>query len=112
MARVRAGPVRRCGGALVIGASLAFAVGLFATGLGLDRDRAFYPVVIGASGRRSGWSWLHWRHMACSISATALSSPIRACHAGGREFCLAYDVTAAAYLTWLLKRRRIRAAAC
>ncbi len=31
--------------ALVIGALLAFAVGLFATGLGLDRDRAFYPVV-------------------------------------------------------------------
>jgi hypothetical protein len=27
------------------------------------------------------------------------------------EFCLAYDVTAAAYLAWLLKRRRIRAAA-
>jgi hypothetical protein len=31
--------------ALVIGALLAFAVGLFGTGLGLDRDRAFYPVV-------------------------------------------------------------------
>ena len=27
------------------------------------------------------------------------------------EFCLAYDVTAAAYLAWLLKNRRIRAAA-
>jgi hypothetical protein len=27
------------------------------------------------------------------------------------EFCLTYDVTAAAYLAWLLKRRRIRAAA-
>jgi hypothetical protein len=31
--------------ALVVGALLAFAVGLFATGIGLDRDRAFYPVV-------------------------------------------------------------------
>jgi hypothetical protein len=31
--------------ALVIGALLAIAVGLFATGFGLDRDRAFYPVV-------------------------------------------------------------------
>ena len=31
--------------ALLIGASLAFAVGLFATGVGLDRDRAFYPTV-------------------------------------------------------------------
>ena len=31
--------------ALLIGALLAVAVGLFATGIGLDRDRAFYPVV-------------------------------------------------------------------
>lgn len=31
--------------ALAVGALLAFAVGLFATGFGLDRDRAFYPVV-------------------------------------------------------------------
>ena len=31
--------------ALLVGAFLAFSVGLFATGLGLDRDRAFYPVV-------------------------------------------------------------------
>jgi hypothetical protein len=30
---------------LAIGALLAFAVGLLATGIGLDRDRAFYPVV-------------------------------------------------------------------
>ena len=31
--------------ALLVGALLAIAVGLLATGLGLDRDRAFYPVV-------------------------------------------------------------------
>jgi hypothetical protein len=31
--------------ALLIGVLLALAVGLLATGLGLDRDRAFYPVV-------------------------------------------------------------------
>jgi hypothetical protein len=31
--------------ALLIGVLLAFSVGLFATGLSLDRDRAFYPVV-------------------------------------------------------------------
>ena len=30
---------------LIVGALLALAVGLFAGGLGLDRDRAFYPVV-------------------------------------------------------------------
>jgi len=32
--------------AWLIGAILAFAVGLFATGVGLDRDRAFYPTVM------------------------------------------------------------------
>jgi hypothetical protein len=31
--------------ALIVGVILAFAVGLFASGVGLDRDRAFYPVV-------------------------------------------------------------------
>lgn len=31
--------------ALLIGAVLAISVGVFATGVGLDRDRAFYPVV-------------------------------------------------------------------
>lgn len=31
--------------ALLVGAGLALAIGLFATGTGLDRDRAFYPVV-------------------------------------------------------------------
>jgi hypothetical protein len=31
--------------ALLVGALLAFAVGLFATVSGLDRDRAFYPTV-------------------------------------------------------------------
>lgn len=30
---------------LFVGALLAFSVGLLAIGLGLDRDRAFYPVV-------------------------------------------------------------------
>ena len=32
--------------ALLVGVLLAVAVGLFATGLGLDRDRAFYPTVM------------------------------------------------------------------
>jgi len=32
--------------ALLIGTSLAFGVGLFATVVGLDRDRAFYPTVM------------------------------------------------------------------
>lgn len=32
--------------ALTVGAVLALLVGLFATGVGLDRDRAFYPTVM------------------------------------------------------------------
>lgn len=32
--------------AIAVGALLAIAVGLFATGVGLDRDRAFYPTVM------------------------------------------------------------------
>jgi hypothetical protein len=32
--------------ALLVGALLAFAVGLLATAVGLDRDRAFYPTVM------------------------------------------------------------------
>jgi hypothetical protein len=32
--------------ALLVGALIASAVGLFATVLGLDRDRAIYPVVM------------------------------------------------------------------
>jgi hypothetical protein len=32
--------------AFIVGALLAIAVGLFATSLGLDRDRAFYPTVM------------------------------------------------------------------
>ena len=32
--------------ALIVGALLAAAVGLFATAVGLDRDRAFYPTVM------------------------------------------------------------------
>ena len=31
--------------ALLVGALLAFSVGLWASGVGLDSDRAFYPVV-------------------------------------------------------------------
>jgi hypothetical protein len=132
--------------ALVIGALLAFAVGLFATGVGLDRDRAFYPVVtivvasyyalfavmgdsthalvleslvgavflaVAASGFRSSL-WL----VVVALAAHGifdLGHGVLMTNPGvprwWPEFCLTYDVTAAAYLAWLLKRRRIRAAA-
>jgi hypothetical protein len=132
--------------AWVIGALLAFGVGLFATGLGLDRDRAFYPVVtiviasyyalfavtgdsthalvleslvgavflaVAVSGFRSSL-WLVVVALAAhglfDLSHGALlSNP--GVPRWWPEFCLTYDVTAAAYLAWLLARRRIRAAA-
>ena len=132
--------------AWLIGTSLALAVGLFATGLGLDRDRAFYPVVtivvasyyalfavmgdsthalvleslagavflaVAASGFRSSL-WLVVVALAAhgifDLSHGALiSNP--GLPPWWPEFCLTYDVTAAAYLAWLLKSRRLRAAA-
>ena len=132
--------------AWLIGTSLALAVGLFATGLGLDRERAFYPVVtivvasyyalfavmgdsthalvleslagavflaVAASGFRSSL-WL----VALALAAHGifdLSHGALISNPGlppwWPEFCLTYDVTAAAYLAWLLKSRRLRAAA-
>ena len=132
--------------AFVIGALLAVAVGLFGTGVGLDRDRAFYPVVMIVIASL----YSLYAVMGGSTQALVLESLIGAVFiavavAGFRsslwlvvvalaahgifdlghgalfanpgvprfwpEFCLTYDVTAAAYLAWLLKRQRIRAAA-
>jgi hypothetical protein len=125
---------------------LALAVGLFATAVGLDRDRAFYPVVtivvasyyalfavmgesthalvleslvgavfvaVAASGFRSSL-WLVVGGLAAH-GLFDLSHGAFVTNPGvprwWPEFCLTYDVTAAAYLAWLLTRRRIRAAA-
>jgi hypothetical protein len=132
--------------ALLVGALLAFSVGLFATGAGLDRDRAFYPVitiviasyyalfaVMGASTHAlvleslagavflvvavTGFRWSLWVVVVALaahgifdlIHAVVISNP--GVPSWWPEFCLAYDVTAAAYLAWLLKSARIRAAA-
>lgn len=133
-------------GALLVGALLALSVGLLATGVGLDRDRAFYPIVtmvvasyyalfavMGASTHAlileslvgavflafavAGFRWSLW------IAAVALGAHgiFDLTHAAvisnpgmpgwWPEFCSAYDVTAAAYLAWLLRSGRIRAAA-
>jgi hypothetical protein len=131
--------------ALLIGAFLALAVGLFATSLGLDRDRAFYPTVtiviasyyalfavMGASTHA-----LVLESLAGAVFLAAAASGFRsslwvvvaalAAHGlfdlvHGRvisnpgvpgwwpQFCLTYDVAAAAYLAWLLKSGRVRAA--
>jgi len=120
-------------------------VGLFATVLGLDRDRAFYPTVMiviaslyalfavmGASahalaleslaggvfiaGAAIGFRSSLWI-VALSLAAhgifdlahgSVISNP--GVPGWWPEFCLAYDVTAAGYLAWLLKSGRIRAA--
>jgi len=125
--------------ALLIGAFLAFTVGLFATAIGLDRDRAFYPTVtiviasyyvlfavMGASTNAivleslagavflavaaAGFRWSLW------IVVVALAAHGIFDLAHDRvianpgvpnwwpAFCLTYDVTAAAYLAWLLTR--------
>ena len=132
--------------ALLVGAFLAFSVGMFATGLGLDRDRAFYPVVtiviasyyalfavMGASTpalvleslvcaaflaaavtgfRRSLWVVvvaLAAHGIFDLTHAAIISNP--GVPSWWPEFCLTYDVTAAAYLAWLLKSGRIPTAA-
>jgi hypothetical protein len=131
--------------ALLIGAFLAFAVGLLATATRLDRDRAFYPTVMiviasyyvlfavmGASTHAlvlellvgavflvvavSGFKSSLW------VVAFALAAHGIFDLAHGRiisnpgvpgwwpAFCLTYDIAAAAYLAWLLRSGRIRAA--
>jgi hypothetical protein len=130
--------------ALLVGVLLALAVGLMATGVGLDRDRAFYPTVaivvasyyalfavvgqstdalvleilLGAvflAAALSGFRSSLW------IVAAALAGHGILDFAHDRvvsnpgvplwwpAFCAGYDVTAAAYLGWLLRSGRIRA---
>ena len=131
--------------AVSVGALLAFAVGLLATAIGLDRDRAFYPIVtiviasyyalfavMGAStnalvlesvvgaaflavavfGFRSSLWVVVLALAAHGVFDLAHSRVISntGVPAWWPAFCLTYDVTAAAYLAWLLKIGRIRAA--
>jgi hypothetical protein len=117
---------------------LAFAVGLMATAVGLDRDRAFYPTVtiviaflyalfavMGASTQAlllellvgsvflaaalSGFRSSLWV-VVVALAAHGILDLVhdRVISNPGvppwwPSFCLAYDVTAAAYLAWLLK---------
>jgi hypothetical protein len=131
--------------ALFVGAFLALAVGLMATTVGLDRDRAFYPTVMIVIAAY----YALFAVMGASMPAVVLESLVGAVFiavavAGFRSslwavvvalaahgvfdvvhsrvisnpgvpdwwpaFCLTYDVTAAAYLAWLIKTGRIRAA--
>jgi hypothetical protein len=130
--------------AVLVGALLAFAAGLLATAVGLDRDRAFYPTVtiviasyyalfavmgastnalllesvvgavfiaVAVSGFRSSL-WLVVLALAAHgvfdvAHSRVISNP--GVPAWWPAFCLTFDVTAAAYLAWLLKIDRIRA---
>jgi hypothetical protein len=131
--------------ALFVGALLALFVGLLlGTGLGLDRDRAFYPVVtiviasyyalfavMGGSTHAlvleslvgavflaiatAGFKWSLWV-VAAALAAHGIFDLTHAAIISNPgvpswwpEFCLAFDVTAAAYLAWLLKSGRVRA---
>ena len=131
--------------ALLIGALLAFSVGLLATASGLDRDRAFYPTitiviasyyalfaVLGASthalvlesligaiflaiavaGFRSSL-WVVVVALATHgifdlVHGRVIANP--GVPSWWPAFYLAFDMTAAAYLAWLLWSGRVRAA--
>lgn len=131
--------------ALIVGTVLPLAVGAMATLVGLDRDRAFYPVVmiviaslyslfavIGAATealvieslvgvgfiaialvgfKRSLWI------VAAALAAHGIFDYVHAALIPNPgvppwwpEFCATYDVVAAAYLAWLIRSGRIRAA--
>ncbi len=131
---------------LLVGVLLAVAVGLLATVVGLDRDRAFYPTamiviasyyalfaVMGASTHAlvveslvtaaflaaaiAGFKSSLW----LVVLALAAHGVFDLVHGGiianpgvpawWPEFCLTYDVAAAGYLAWLIKSRRVLAAA-
>jgi len=131
--------------ALLTGVLLAFAVGLFATASGLDRDRAFYPAVtIVVASYYALFAVMGASTHALILELLAVAVFLAAAVAGFRSslwvvvvalaahgifdlvhggfianpgvpgwwpaFCLAYDVTAAAYLAWLLASGRVRAA--
>jgi hypothetical protein len=131
--------------ALLVGTFLALAVGLLATVVGLDRDRAFYPTVMmviasyyalfavmGASmhivvleslvgavflaAAVTGFRSSLWIVVA-ALAAHGVFDLARSrvpFNSGVPDwwpaFCLTYDVTAAAYLAWLIKSGRTRAA--
>ena len=132
--------------ALIIGVSLALVVGVLATALRLDRDRALYPTVtiviascyalfavMGASTHTLvleslagvvfllaavyGFKSSLWVVVAALAAhgifdlVHGFAIPNPGVPTWWPEFCLAYDVTAAVYLAWLLRSGRIRAAA-
>lgn len=130
----------------LIGLVLALLVGMFATLVGLDRDRAFYPTVmiviasiyvlfaviggsmqvlvieliimmafLGASVagfKRSLWLVvvaLAGHGLFDLVHGYLIENP--GMPPWWPNFCMTYDVIAAAYLAWLLSRSKVQAAA-
>ena len=126
---------------LLVGVVLAASLGIFATIVGLDRDRAFYPtVVVVIASYYALFAVMGGSTRALIIETTVIIAFLGAAVAGlkispwivvgalaahgafdlmhGRlienpgvpawwpQFCLAYDLTAAGYLAWLLGRRK------
>jgi hypothetical protein len=127
----------------VIGVVLAVGVGIFATVVGLDRDRALYPaILIVIAALYDLFAVMGGSNQALAIESAAGVVFVGLAVAGFRStlwfavaglaghgvfdffhgyfvqnpgvpvwwpmFCLAYDVTAAAYLAWLITQNRIR----
>ncbi len=131
--------------AFLVGVLLALTVGLSASFIGLDRDRAFYPTVmvviasyyalfavVGGSLQAlaieslvivaffgasvAGFKVSLWIVVAALaahgvfdlIHSQLIANP--GVPAWWPQFCLAYDVMAAAYLAWILSRSKAHAA--
>jgi hypothetical protein len=125
----------------LIGMILAVSVGVSATTLGLDRDRAFYPTVMAViASYYALFAVMGGSPHALLIESLVIAIFLGAAVAGFKvspwwlvgalaahgifdlvhdrlianpgvpawwpQFCLAYDVTASAYLAWLLSRSK------
>ena len=96
----------------VIGIVLSLIVALFASRVGFDRDRAFYPTVLIVVALY----YVLFAAMTGSVQTVLMESVGMTLFAvlaviGFKSsawwpaFCLAYDVGAAGTLTWVIKRR-------
>jgi hypothetical protein len=132
--------------AIIVGIVLALAAGIMATGVGLDRDRAFYPVitivigflyalfaVMGGSNHAlmleliGGLVFLSaaiigFRSSLWLVAAALAGHGVFDIFHGSvianpgvptfwPQFCSAYDITAGAYMAWLLRSGRLAASA-
>ena len=128
----------------LIGAGLALKISAFATCVGFDRDRAFYPTVLIVITSYYGlFAVMGGSNQALATDLVAMAILLSVSVLGFRRnlwivagalcahgifdmfhgqlisnpgvpawwplFCLTYDVTAGAYLAWLLNRSRIAA---